>query len=157
MKKIVSIILIICFLALSFPASVFAKDIQESISYFEDGSYTVVSIQDSDSLFMKVLQNLRSTKTKTITAKHYDSNNELEWTASLTGTFTYNGVTASCTSVSKSTTIYDNAWRCTASSCSKSGATATGDFTFKRYVLLVPVQTINQNITMTCDPNGNIT
>ena len=157
MKRIISFVLVVVLLAFSFSVSTFAKDAQESITYYTDGSYTVITMQNADFAFAKVLQALRSVKTKTITAKHYDSSDNLEWTASLTGTFSYNGTTASCTSVSKSTTIYASAWKCTSSSCSKSGATATGNFTFKRYTVGLPVQTINQNLTMTCDPNGNIT
>ncbi|MBQ7597503.1 MAG: hypothetical protein IJU56_02875 [Clostridia bacterium] len=87
---------------------------------------------------------------------YYDNNSNLDWRASITATFSYNGTSASCTDVSKSTTIYDSAWKCTSSSCSKSGATATGNFTFKRYVLLVPVQTVNKTLTLTCDANGNV-
>ena len=118
------------------------------IHYYNDGSYGVTFLKTSDS---------KGTKTGTKGYKHYDSGNTLVWEASITATFTYNGTTASCTSVSKSTTIYNNSWRCTASSCSKSGATATGNFTFKHYVLGVPVKTINKTLTLTCDPNGNVT
>lgn len=157
MKRIISFILVVVLLSFCFSVSTFAKDVQESITYYTDGSYTVITTQDADSAFAKVLQALRSVKTKTITAKHYDSSDNLEWTASLTGTFSYNGTTASCTNVSESKTIYDSSWRCTSSSCSKSGATATGNFTFKKYTLGIPTQTINETISMTCDKNGNIT
>lgn len=157
MKRIISFVLVVVLLSFSFSVSTFAKNTQESITYYADGSYTVITVQDADSVFVKVLQSLRSVKTKTITAKHYNDSNNLEWTASLTGTFSYNGTTASCTNVSKSTTIYASAWKCTSSSCSRSGATATGNFTFKKYTLGIPTQTINETISMTCDKNGNIT
>ncbi len=156
MKKLLAMPLIVCFFSILLTPA-FANNKTETIVLYEDGSYTVVSIQKGASSTVKEMESLRSTKTRTKTAKHYNSNDELEWTASITATFTYNGATASCTSVSKATTIYDNSWRCTASSCSKSGATATGNFTFKHYVLQIPNQTINQLITMTCDKNGNIT
>ena len=120
--------------------------------FFEDGSYAVIVIQKETPLLAK-----SGSVTETKTYKYYDNNHSLDWTASITASFTYNGVMASCTSVSKSTTIYDTSWKCTASSCSKSGATATGSFTFKYYLLGVPVKTINKTLTLTCDPNGNIT
>ncbi len=34
---------------------------------------------------------------------------------------------------------------------------ATGSFTFKYYVLGIPVKTVNKTLTLTCDKNGNIT
>jgi hypothetical protein len=105
----------------------------------------------------KILPGSKGTKTRTKEFVFYDSDDIELWSASITATFTYNGTTSSCTSVSKSTTIYKSSWKCTASSCSKSGATATGNFTFKRYVTLIPVQTVNKTLSLTCDKNGNIT
>ena len=127
---------------------------EQLIEYYPDGSYYIVTISSHTS-FTSFLQT-RGTKTETKNGSHYNSNGSIAWKASITATFTYNGTSASCTDVSKSTTIYDSAWKCTSSSCSKSGATATGNFTFKRYVLLVPVQTVNKTLTLTCDKNGNV-
>ena len=120
--------------------------------FFEDGSYAVIVIQKETPLLAK-----SGSVTETKTYKYYDNNHNLDWTASITASFTYNGTTAICTYVSKSTPIKDSSWRCTAASCNKSGATATGSFTFKNYVLGVPVKTINKTLTLTCSPNGTIT
>ena len=122
-----------------------------SVEQYSDGSYGITIIKAEFTPFA-----VKGTTTKTKSYQHYNSDNTLAWKASITATFSYNGTTASCTSVSKSTSVYDSAWKCTSSSCSKSGATATGNFTFKRYVLLVPVQTVNKTLTLTCDKNGNV-
>lgn len=150
MKKGLSAFLaVILLMALLGSFSSALTEVGVMIEYYDDGSYGVISIQKDHAK--------SNTVTETKTYKYYDSSNNLNWKASITASFTYNGVTASCTSVSKSHTIYDNSWKCTASNCSKSGATATGNFTFKHYVLLIPNKTINKTLTLTCDKNGNIT
>ena len=153
MKRISSILLSIAIIlsTISFCATSINEETLETL-YFDDGSYVVTTIKAVYSVFT-----MKGSLTKTKQSKYYDPNDNLDWIASITGSFTYNGVTSSCTDVSKSTTIYDTAWRCTAASCSKSGATATGNFTFKNYVLGVPIQTVNKTLTLTCDKNGNIT
>ena len=153
MKRLLSFGLAVLVMLSAFSFVSFAADETiMSVESFSDGSYGITSTKTVFALFAA-----KGTVTKTKTYKFYDTSNNLDWTASITATFSYNGTTASCTDVSKSTTIYDSAWKCTSSSCSKSGATATGNFTFKRYVLLVPVQTVNKTLTLTCDPNGNVT
>ncbi len=125
-----------------------AETAQPEIEYFSDGSYMITEIETENSC--------KSTVSKSKTTKYYDSSNNLQWKATLTATFSYNGSTSSCTSSSVSHTIYDNAWRNTYSSASKSGNTATGEFTFKHYVLGIPVKTVNKTLTLTCDKNGNV-
>ena len=152
MKRTVSIGLVILILLNVFVCFASAQNkTTETIEHFEDGSYGVICIKTVFSLFAS-----KSSITRTKEYKYYDSSNNLDWKASITATFTYNGTTASCTNVSKSTTVYDTSWKCTASSCNKSGATATGDFTFKQYVSFIPVKTINKTLTLTCDKNGNV-
>ena len=151
MKRIIAFILTVLVLTGCFSCAVFATHEKViTVEFFEDGSYGVICV--SNQLFLRA-----GSVSRTKSYSFYDNDHNLGWKASITASFNYNGTTASCTNVSKSTTIYDNAWECTASSCNKSGATATGNFTFKRYVTLIPVQTINKTLTLTCDPNGNIT
>ncbi|MBR6313329.1 MAG: hypothetical protein IKR49_01660 [Clostridia bacterium] len=156
MKRLISVLFVIIF-TLSWSTccvNAFDQD-QVYTKLYEDGSYDVITTT-SHFTITKFL-NAKGTKSETKTNEHHNADGSLAWKASITASFTYNGTTASCTSVSKSTTIYNSAWKCTASSCSKSGATATGSFTFKYYLLGVPVKTINKTLTLTCDPNGNIT
>lgn len=118
------------------------------IHYYSDGSYGVTLLKTSNS---------KGIKTGTKGYKHYDSNDNLVWEASITASFTYNGTTANCSEASIAYHIYKNSWSLTSSNRSRSGATATGNFTFKNYVLGVPVKTINKTLTLTCSPNGTIT
>ena len=152
MKRI-ALLLAICICLYSLTCSAYAKnnDVTE-IEYFADGSYIITVLETNASTCFD-----RSTISKTKTTYYYDSSNNLDWKASLTASFSYNGTTSSCTSASIGYNIYDNNWRLTSSDCSKSGATATGNFTFKHYTLGIPTNTINRTLTLTCDPNGNIT
>ena len=151
MKKYISLILTFCIIILMFSNMVvYAFDqTKVAIEYFEDGSYIVTVIE--------TVFSSRSTKTKTITEYYYDASNNLDWKASLTASFYYDGSTSSCTSASIGHQIYDTSWRLTSSSCSKNSATATGNFTFKKYSLGIPIKTVNKTLTLTCDPNGNVT
>ena len=156
MKKLLTAFLLICILMCLFPGAVQAagdRDSKETnIEFFEDGSYIITVIETNRTLLVPL-----SNITKTKTEYYYDSNHNLDWKASLTASFTYNGTTSSCTNASIGYHIYDSDWRLTSSNCSKSGATATGNFTFKHYVLLIPNKTINKTLTLTCDKNGNVT
>lgn len=119
------------------------------IEYFDDGSYTVTEIKTNDISTLST-----STKTYTKQATYYSSNDEKLWAVYLTGTFTYTGSSATCTKSTVSYTIYDSNWKVSKATASKSGRTATGDFAVKRYVLGVPVKTINKTLTLTCSNTG---
>ena len=154
MKRMIALLQIICIFLCIFTCVVHAEEnfSVTDIEYFEDGSYIITVLETKTSLL-----SLSSSISKTKTEYFYDSHDNLDWKASLTATFNYNGSTASCTNASIGYKIYDNTWRLTSHDCSYSGATATGSFTFKRYASLIPVQTINKTLTLTCSPNGTIT
>ncbi len=154
MKKIISMFTI-AVLLFAFPLNVFANDNVSTIQirdgyveYFEDGSYNLVQITDSESIS-------RATGVKKDkTVAHYNSDNEIEWYVTITGTFNYNGSTASCTNAVTSYKIYNDRWKVTASSASRSGATARGDFTLKRYLMGIPTKTVDKTVTLTCSKTG---
>jgi len=152
MKKFLSFWIVLLIVFLSFSQIALAANDSSFIEYYGDGSYGITTLKTE-----KLFFDSKGTKTRTKEFVYYDSDDTELWSASITATFTYNGTTAICTYVSKSTPIKDSSWRCTAASCNKSGATATGNFTFKKYFLGVTVQTVNKTLTLTCSPNGTIT
>lgn len=87
------------------------------------------------------------------TATFYNSDNVAQWSATLKGTFTYNGSSATCTASSITHKIYSSNWKIASASATKSGNKATGKATAKRY-LIVPVQTVEKTITLTCSASG---
>lgn len=139
------------FMLLSVPTISYASDIKSDsyIEYYSDGSYTVTTIETST---ITVLANSTVSKYKTTT--HYSSKSEKEWDVTVTGTFTYTGNSATCTNSTVSYKIYDSNWKVTSSVASKSGRTATGKFTLKRYVLGIPTKTVNETLTLTCSNTG---
>ncbi len=164
MKKIRSLLSIILILASI--TSAFAAG-QNSVNTTANDS-TVISVYTetiSDEFYVEVsieeiieTNQTRATSTKTgkKTYTIYNSDSEAMARFVLTGKYTYNGSTVSCTSATYSTTIYDDSWEFTSASASKSGAVATGKFTAKHYFLFVATQTVSKTITLTCDKNGNL-
>lgn len=118
------------------------------IEYFEDGSYDIVEIITDN---QKTSRAVVGPKSKSIS--HYESN-ELVCTLTITGTFNYDGSSATCTNASVSYRIYNDNWKVTEAKASRSGATAKGEFTVKKYFLGVPIKTLNKTVTLTCSKNG---
>ena len=131
------------------------KDVINSITYFEDGSYLVISTAISTS--SNYAKSGSYVKQSYKTAKYHSSDNELVWEYTLTGTFTVNpGVSAVCTNVTNSKNIYSNKWSFSDESTYASGNTAYGKGIFKKKLLLVTTEKVNIDMTITCDFNGNI-
>ncbi|MBR4744699.1 MAG: hypothetical protein IK082_11020 [Oscillospiraceae bacterium] len=155
MKKTISVLIAVLLCLAIYPA-VYAADAQTApmpetvvaVEYFADGSYGVTTLAQAGGAGTKG----KVTHTKSYT--YYDADDTALWTLYLTAAFTYDGTTATCTAASVMHLIYDNAWQVTSETAHKSGNTATGDFTVKRYFLGIPTKTINVTLTMTCSPSG---
>lgn len=154
MKRIISLFAVFVLL-LSFPLTVLASahnNIIEMdngyIEYYEDGSYAIVEIIDSE-----IETRATGVKKDKIYA-YYSSSDKLEWTVTVTGIFNYDGKTSICTNAVTSYKIYNDSWKVTEAKASKSGATAIGEFTVKKYFLGIPIKTINKTVTLTCSKDG---
>ena len=163
MKKTVSFFLVFALaLVFVFPvaavpsgsATFAASEEVVSTKYYSDGSYTEIVV--TEGLSNSAATRGTQTKSGTKGCNFYNANGVRLWRVEITGTFTYTGSTSTCTNVTRATFIYDSAWKVTAQSCSKSGNKATGSFTVKRYTLLIPVQTENVSLTLTCSANGTL-
>ena len=86
---------------------------------------------------------------------YYNSDGISKWNAVLTGSFSYNGSSATCSSSSVDVTIFDSDWYVISKYASKSGNTATASVTVgRRYdgsTIKVPV-----SLSLKCDKNGNL-
>lgn len=156
MKKILSLTMIFV-LVCSFNVSSFAvvnnNEIfaRSDIEYLEDGSYIVTEITVGNSDFSVAAAN---TKSGSKTIKHYGSNNELQWTATIKGTFSYTGSTAMCTASSITYSILDDSWKITSATASKTMNKAVGNVTAKHYFLGIPIKTVEETITLICSASG---
>ena len=118
--------------------------------YLDDGSYIVTTITEvpSESLARATVS---KSGTKTATCK--SSSGTALWSVSVTGSFTYNGSSASCKSASVKTKVYDSSWSISSESAKKSGASAiatakaklSGTSTYKTL-----------SVTLTCGVNGTL-
>ena len=120
---------------------------------YTNGSCTVITpVTDADS----DVDPQRGTITRSKSAYHYESNGSLAWGFTLTATFSYNGSSASCTQASYSKSINNSSWSFSNGSATRSGHTATGRGAFTKKILGITIQTIPVTLTLTCDPNGNV-
>lgn len=153
MKKHSAAFLSLCLIVVClFPTCAFAANMEksQSITYFDDGSYVITTVSITNTVAT------RASKTRVGSIKHdyHDAGGDLDWSASMTATFTYDGSTSRCTSANTpEITIYDNIWSVYSKSSSKSGNTATGNVTMAAKQIIgsskFPV-----TLTLTCDKNG---
>lgn len=155
MKRFIAITLslIIILSAISFNTSASYGEINDEITetiYFEDGSYIVITLEET------TYSRATNTKSGSKTINYYDTNDNKLWSATLNATFTYTGNTSTCTSSSISKTIYNDNWKFTSATASKSGNKATGNITAKKYFLGIAIKTVNDSITLTCSATGTL-
>lgn len=149
MKKIGA--LLIALTLLMFPnivveASSVTSNIAE-IQYLDNGDYleTKITIEPS---------RLRaSTRTGSKTTTYKNASGVAMWDVTVRGTFTYDGRSSSCQSVSGSATSYSKNWKVSYST-SKSGNKATCTGTGKHYSGSSLVGSYTKNVTLSCDKNG---
>ncbi len=153
MKKLISFILIIITMFSVFAVSVSAENnetiVSQSIEYLDNGCYIVTTITIED-----MVSRATSTKTGSKTSTAYNADNEKLVEMKLTGTFSYTGSSSTCTNATATYTVYSDRWKVTSATATKSGNKAIGDFVAKRYTLLIPVETLEKTITITCSNTG---
>ena len=152
MKRYLSLFLVLAMLGgiFALPVSaVSAVDASETtVEYLEDGSYIVTTITENS-------RGARSSsKSGSKSINYCNSKGEEQWVATIHGTFSYDGYSATCTNAYTSHTIYNSAWKLNSSSAERSGNQAIGRFVFKYYLLGVPINTIERTVVLTCSPNG---
>lgn len=151
-KNFFGILLVMVLLFTLLPHHALAAEIAEDSSEvitLENGNYIVVTTEEFGT---------RATQTKSGSKKYTYSNNsgEVEWVITLSGTFTYTGTTSTCTASSVDVTINASKWYVVSESASKSGSTATANVTMGRKFLGITVEKLDNNLTLTCDKNGNL-
>ena len=148
MKRFISLVMLVIVIAGIIPITVGVEENGVEIIRFDDGSYMIVEM---------VSGKTRSSKSVTGSKKYtyYNSDDVSQWNAVLTGSFNYNGTSATCSSSSVDVTIFDSGWYVVSKYASKSGNTATASVTMGwRYdgsTIKVPA-----SLSLKCDKNGNL-
>lgn len=130
--------------------SVDAVTSEDTIEYLEDGSYIVTTTQDVN----PEISVMSKTKSGYKTSTYYNVAHQKQWSITVNGTYTYGDGSATCTSATISTAIYNNDWGMTGKSASKSGNRASATATAIHYVQGHEVERITKTVTQTCSKLG---
>ena len=152
MKRILSFFLAMTFLlsavsAVQATSEIDRTDIQ--VLHAEDGGYVVIELHSSS-------DRTRSAITKTKSYTRYNENDVMLWKASITGSFTYDGRTASCTSSSCSVTIYDSHWYTISKTAWTDENYAKATVEMGRKLLGVTTLRQTYDLSILCDRYGNL-
>lgn len=140
------------------PTTSFAQTraVTSSVEYLDDGSYFETIIEDENIGFnLNYITTTSTTKTKSKTTYYKNSSGTTLWYVKVTGTFTYNGISAKCTSASVTATSQNSNWKVSNKSSSATSNKAKASATGKKYYLGEVIQTINKTVTLTCSPTGS--
>lgn len=133
-----------------------ANAVQTTITYDDDGGYCVETLEviptpQEMSTASAGTSSTTTTKKGIKTKKHYNSNNEICWSYSLTAVFTVKtGISATCKDSTASLNNYKS-WSMVSESHSGSGSYATGNIKMKKNGT-----TISKTVTIQCDRYGTI-
>lgn len=139
MKKLLSILM--SFIMLFVPLTALAQSSNENTPT-DDCSNNYMVEKSSTS-------NTPSSKTITKNYHFYTSDNVLQWSATIQATFTYNGNTIDCENMSASYCVCNSSWKCTSYDVINNGDSITGIFTFKKYSLGIPINTVSKSLEIT--------
>ena len=165
MKKTISFFLAFLFIFLSAP-SIFAEhnialngQSTTEIIYLDNGGYITITlvVDDLPSLSRSSSKSASYTRFGEKSVASNDASGNLEWEYTLFGEFfVVEGVSAVCTNASYSENIYKSGWSFSDGDATQSGNTAYGVGTFKKKVLFITVDTVNIDVQLSCDINGNL-
>lgn len=152
MKKVSICILAICLIVAVLPSRAYAATENVQTVKLENGHYQIVTIEYADAS-----SGTKSTSTSgTKTIREYDALNNLVWTATLRGSFTYDGTSSTATNSSLTVSISNSNYYLISKSAYTGGDTAYGDFAIGHKVLGVTISTSAESLSLTCDANGNL-
>ena len=152
MKKTVSsilaFVLVVAILGMSASADGPVKS-SESITYFDDGSYCISYIISYDRPETRAAS---SVVTGAKDVEYYNSSNDLCFTFSVIGTFSYNGRTATATSSDYDYEVFVSGWSLGSADSYCSGNTAYAEGTFERFLS----RDVVVDTSLSCSPDGNL-
>lgn len=164
-KRILSLLFTVLFIFTVAPSVFATNDIawnaqtDTEVVYLDNGSYLTITLisQNSSPLSLTSSSSTSFVKTGSKVVDCRDKNGDLEWQYTLYSEFSVvEGTSATCTSATYTQTIYRDDWSFSNGNATKSGNTAYGVGTFKRKVLFITVDTVNIDISISCDVYGNL-
>lgn len=155
MKRIIStlltVVLVLSLFSLKTNAASYSKTEKKVIS---GQTYFIETTIKENTTFLNAFRKASAkSKTATKTSNVKDSHGVILWSLSVTGTFSYDGNTARCTSCSHQASA-GSGWTIQNSSSSYSGNSATAIATAKRNGLFG--YSMTESVTITCSASGVI-
>ena len=127
--------------------------VSETVKYLEDGSSIITSVYEE---VVQTRSNLY-TKTGSKIDRYVSAGGEVVWSLTVYGEFqVIEGASVTCTSARCSAAIYDSEWECITKYASVSGNQAIAHGEFQRKLLGVVISSRNVDVTLSCDPYGNL-
>lgn len=121
----------------------------ESVIHMDGGYYITVELSE-------VTERATNTKSGNKAYVFRNSSGEEQWRATIYGTWTYNGTSATCTSSRCTTSVTNNSWYEVSKSAAKSDASATAEVTMGYKFLGITTKKESLSLRLTCDANGNL-
>lgn len=149
MNRLLSCVLAIVLGLCIFTVNAGAAENSMEIIYLDDGSYLTVETVTNG---IRAAWSVTGNKVYT----HYSASGSSNWKVVLTGSFTYTGSSATCTSSSVDVTIYDSSWYVIYKCASKSGNAANGSVTMGDKLDGETITKVPVDLTLSCDANGNL-
>lgn len=159
MKRVIASVILLCMICCMLPATVeaaYGADpilISRTIEYLEDGSSVEISVYEEPAT-------TRASDYMKSGSKIYRARNiygDVMYTLTVKGVFSVDeGVAATCTSASYSTSIIESAWSCTAAYATKSGNCAIANGTFKLIRSGITEEIDYPQVVLSCDDLGNL-
>lgn len=127
--------------------------VSKTVEYLEDGSMIITSVYEDVAVSRSSLYNKAGSKERVYT----DENGNIVWSLTVYGEFrVVEGASVTCTSASCSVEIYDSEWECVTKYASTSGSQAVAHGEFQRKILGIVISERNVDVTLSCDPYGNL-
>lgn len=147
MKRILYIILATVLLCKLLPVTGQAAELD--VIYFDDGSYATIEIVSLES-------RASGSKTGSKSYTYYNSDSEMQWKVTLTGSFTYTGTNSTCVSSNINIILYNSNCYVVSQNAGKEENIARGSATIGYKFLGITVEKKSASLTLTCDANGNL-
>lgn len=150
MKKLISLFSAILMITALFTFPVHAQEI-ETIEYLPDGSYFVTTTTTNNSFNESGIRRLSYVKSGAKDVSYFTASDIKVFTYRVTGTFKYDGNTATCTKASSELIYIHSDCQSTTYSAYASGNKAIGNISTYYHGVH-----ITKTVTLTCDKNGNL-
>ncbi len=146
LKRVIIAVLIVVLL----PVNVMGQPLnEESTLFFSDGSQIKITT-------CCINAKTANQKVGSRAYEYIDAAGETQWIATLSGYFTYDGTTSTCTYSSLNVEIVNTNWYIVSGLSQESGNSATAELIMGYKTLGITSTKKTVHMSISCDPNGNL-